>query len=398
VTPPVRSLLAGHGWRVSEGLHDPLFAKVLYFSSGRDEFALVTTDLLGFDLGWVRRVRALAKEYAGLRPGRLILTASHTHSGPHLRTLHDNPIDPAYAQQAAEKIAGAIYEAKRKLAPATAGFARGTLRESVNRRVNMPDGKHYYLPKNVHLMEYATGVTDPEVGVVSLRTPKGEPVATLVNYAAHAICVGIASPFISADYPGVMMRVIEEKLGGLALFSNGACGDVHPKGFESGHARAEAMGRALAGEALRVEKTIRHSARVRFATARRRVSLPIRTDVVREKDKLLVPRKDLDGAVPYAKRFLAMKTWDTEMIAFALDGVAFVGVPGELLVEIGLAIKARSPFKATYVLYNSNDYAGYIPPAHVYAEGGYEEATLFPAAAGRLIERTAVAMLRKIHA
>ena len=108
-------------------------------------------------------------------------------------------------------------------------------------------------------------------------------------------------------------------------------------------------------------------------------------------------RKDTEGFVPYAKRFATMKALETEMLAFALNGVAFVGVPGELLVEIGLAIKARSPFRATYVLYNSNDYAGYIPPEHVYREGGYEEATLYPAQAGRIIERTAVALLHRIR-
>ena len=396
VTPPVRSLLAGHGYRTSEGLHDPLYSKVLFLSSGREEFALVTNDLLGFDLDWVDKVRALAKSYTGLRPDRILLTASHTHSGPHLRKLHDHPIDPHYAQQTAEKIAGAIYEAKRNLQPATVGFGRGSLARNLNRRVNMPDGKHYFLPYNLHMMRYATGPVDREVGVVAFRTPKGAAIATLVNYTAHVLCAGIGSPLITADHPGVMMRVVEGKLGGMALFSNGAAGNVIPEGFESGHESAERMGRALAREVLRVEKAIRCTPKVRLSHARRAIRLPIRKDIFIQNGLVCVARKDIKGASEYPIRYAKMKAVQTEMTAFRLNGVAFVGAPGELLVEIGLAIKAGSPFKATYVLYNSNDYVGYIPPEQAYAQGGYEEATLFPAEGGRIVERTALSLLKRI--
>jgi hypothetical protein len=396
VTPPVKNELAGHGHRIAEGLHDPLFAKVLYLETKRERFALVTTDLLGFDLDFTKEVRALAREYTGLAPAKVLLTASHTHSGPHLRTLHGEFSNPAYRRVVIEKIAGAIYEATRNARPAAFGWGRGELRESVNRRVNMPDGRHFYLPRNRHLQPFAKEPTDPEVGVLSFRTPKGDPVATLVNYTAHAICVGLGSPFISADYPGVMQQVIESKLGGVALFANGACGDVHPIGFESGHERAKIMGEALAREALRVAKRIRHSRSVNLRTLRAAVKLPLRKDVIRKKDAVLVARKDCEGFVGYAAKFLRMKAFDTEMQAVALGDVALVGAPGELLVEIGSAIKRASPFRATYILYNANDYVGYIPHLAAYREGGYEEATLLASDAGRIVEKTALAMLKRV--
>ena len=68
--------------------------------------------------------------------------------------------------------------------------------------------------------------------------------------------------------------------------------------------------------------------------------------------------------------------------------MALVGLPGEIFVELGLAIKERSPFRHTIVNELCNDSIGYVPTAKAYAEGGYE-ATSTPLAEGtgeRLVE------------
>ena len=49
-----------------------------------------------------------------------------------------------------------------------------------------------------------------------------------------------------------------------------------------------------------------------------------------------------------------------------------VTLPGEVFVELGLAIKKASPFETTLVIELANDGPGYIPTSKAFAEGSYE--------------------------
>jgi len=84
----------------------------------------------------------------------------------------------------------------------------------------------------------------------------------------------------------------------------------------------------------------------------------------------------------------ASVTRHIQVTAAAVGDVAFLGLDCEALVEIGKEIKARSPFKHTFILTNCNGGSGYLPPAHRYPEGGYEvEISGFgPEAAGMVVE------------
>ena len=61
-----------------------------------------------------------------------------------------------------------------------------------------------------------------------------------------------------------------------------------------------------------------------------------------------------------------------ELQSVAIGDVAFVGVPGETVNELGLEIKWHSPFMRTFVAYNSTDYLSYVLPLHETCSGGYE--------------------------
>ena len=87
-----------------------------------------------------------------------------------------------------------------------------------------------------------------------------------------------------------------------------------------------------------------------------------------------------------------------EMSAARVGEVGFLAVDCEMLVELGKAIKARSPFKHTFIVTNCNGGSGYLPPAHIYKEGGYEVnlSGFAPEAADLVIER-AVKMLLAVR-
>ncbi len=90
-----------------------------------------------------------------------------------------------------------------------------------------------------------------------------------------------------------------------------------------------------------------------------------------------------------------VRTW---VQALRIGGLALVGIPGELMVELGLQIKKRSPFEQTSVLELANDYIGYIPTRRAFEEGGYEpEASLFKPGVGEKIVDAAVTLLAGLH-
>lgn len=61
-----------------------------------------------------------------------------------------------------------------------------------------------------------------------------------------------------------------------------------------------------------------------------------------------------------------------ELQMIRIGDCVIVAAPMELLAEVGLRIKAFSPFAQTFVAAFSNGYLHYAPPASDYAKGGYE--------------------------
>jgi hypothetical protein len=81
---------------------------------------------------------------------------------------------------------------------------------------------------------------------------------------------------------------------------------------------------------------------------------------------------------------------ELEIQAIRINDIVIVGMPGEPFVEIGLAIKAGSPFAHTLFSGYSNVGGSYIPMADAYPVGGYEvDVTPFrPEAAQAVIDES----------
>jgi neutral ceramidase len=97
------------------------------------------------------------------------------------------------------------------------------------------------------------------------------------------------------------------------------------------------------------------------------------------------------------QRFAAKST-PLEVQAFRLSNdTAIVTLPTEVFVELGLAIKAASPFKTTLVIELTNDSLGYIPTRKAFAEGSYEtvNSRITPGSGERMVE-AAVQLLKDL--
>jgi len=80
--------------------------------------------------------------------------------------------------------------------------------------------------------------------------------------------------------------------------------------------------------------------------------------------------------------------------AARVGDIAFIGIGCEVLTEIGMSIKAASPYEHTFVITHCNGAAGYLPPEHLYVEGGYEiRSSPFAPQAADIVVRQAIEML-----
>jgi hypothetical protein len=87
--------------------------------------------------------------------------------------------------------------------------------------------------------------------------------------------------------------------------------------------------------------------------------------------------------------------------AIRIGDLGIVGLPCEVFTETGLAIKAGSPFGATFSMELANGSSGYLPTPTQHALGGYET---WPARSSYLeieaetkIRQTALELLRELH-
>jgi len=79
------------------------------------------------------------------------------------------------------------------------------------------------------------------------------------------------------------------------------------------------------------------------------------------------------------------------------DSVAVVGLPGEVFVDLGLAIKEASPFATTLVIELCQDAPGYIPTRKAFVEGSYETVnSRIAPGGGELMAEAAIRLLKEL--
>ena len=143
--------MAGYyGVRFSTGTHDPLWAKSTVLDDGQTRVVLVVVDLISTNPWMVRETRKLIQEELGIPASHVMISASHSHTGPmlyepeqRLAARFGNQTDEAkeYMIGLPERIAKSVVQAAGSLRDRTAWYAIG--RESqlaFNRRFFMNDG------------------------------------------------------------------------------------------------------------------------------------------------------------------------------------------------------------------------------------------------------------------
>jgi hypothetical protein len=456
ITPPVGIAHGSWGAAVhsrAEGIDLPLWATALALRDAASDTAavVVETDLLLLSFALAEQLREAVARLTGVPAAHVRVSASHTHSGPTLGqtwlTEGAELIEP-YVKSLPAKIAGAAWEAMRRLAPARLASGTGQCAIGVNRRVRAPDGR-MVVGRNPQ------GFFDPTVRVLRLDGAAGAPLAAVLHYACHPTIMAWENRLITPDYPGVARRTVEQLTGARCLFLQGCAGDAGPRlGFTAEHSADTSFyrraGAILGAEAAKVFLELetqpfreefqevlesgaplgvyRHVPAAAPETVLRVASVPATLPVrpfpgrdegqarARAAAETLADVRRRGGteaqirdATWRAKRAAQQAGHSrltdgapqvtVEVQAIRLGPVALVGAPLEVFGELGAAVVAGSPFPWTAVSGYSNGSAGYLPTDAAFDEGGYEvemaspfapgAGQRFAAAAGEALQRLA---------
>ncbi|MCB0184557.1 MAG: hypothetical protein KDE31_09835, partial [Caldilineaceae bacterium] len=247
----------------------------------------------------------------------------------------------------------------------------------------------------------------------------------LLNYTCHPTCVTGENTLFSAEYCGLAAAQIQAETGAVVLWTTGAIGDVGP--VRRGWDVLTALGETVSAEALRLLPTITTAPCTRLTSVTQPLSLPLsplpsaeelttfwaaQQAILAAPEQLQRPYQDrIAGAmIDWATATLAQvtapnasTTVTTELQVIRIGDLALVSAPGELFVELGLAIKAGAAGGHCFVCGFGNDNIGYIPARRAYPHGGYEIADAYkyygyPAVlapeAGELLVATALGLLK----
>ncbi len=397
--------------RLNTGTHDPLFAKAIVLEEDGVEAAIVACDLVGLPRSFVDSARSIIRETTHVPPDHVMIGATHSHTGPEMNRLWLERVEGPAAQVAKDyraalpgKIAEAVKQAEANLQPTEAWAGIGeedTL--CFNRRFVMKDGTIGWNPgkMNPNIVRPA-GPVDPDVSVVYFKAPPSTPQVTFVNYAMHLDTTGGTE--FSADYPYTLGKLLAAVKGPgmLTVFAIGTAGNINHINVKSAEPQsstreAARIGTVLAGEVL---KTYPHLTRVTGPLQVRReiVQLPIQQysqeNVGKAQETVDRALKGDPDRFPFLELVRAFKILmvaseyhgkpieaEVEVISLGRE-LAWVGLPGEVFVELGMAVKHASPFRYTIVDELTSDVLHYVPDRKAYAEGNYEPTNSFCAPGG----------------
>jgi hypothetical protein len=422
LTPPGSVFLFGypHVPRLSTGVHDRLECAALYLRDGDGAALWLANDLIFVGRELAQEVRGRIAAATGVPADAIMITATHTHSGPITVDYVSNAadptvprVDPGYLRLAAERMVAAAVQAVAQAQPAEIGLG-------VARAEGVGTNRHD-----------PAAPADPEVPVLVARSRATRlPIGCMVVYAMHPTVLHEDSTVISGDFPYFTRRYLQGGVlpaGCPVLYHNGASGNQSPRHVTRANTLAEAqrlgenLGRAIAA----VVPGIEYLSSARIAAARHWLDLQPREfpsvaeavaaeRAARERFEALrtagAPRTavrtaecDWFGAEETAELARAAadgrlagevaKCLPAEIQVITVGPWQFVGWPGEFFVEYALAVRAQAP-SAFVITMANGELQGYVVTAEAAARGVYEatNALFHPDNGPRVVEAT-LAML-----
>ena len=388
-----------HVERYHTGIHDSLFTASLYLREKNTEVVFITNDVIYVSKDLTRQVREKIREKTGIPTGNILISATHTHSGPITSFDASNSHDPVvpqvdqeYVSFLIEKIAETAISAKQQAEPALLGFTHADSSGIGTNRRN------------------AAGPANHDVPVLLVKSVDlHKNIACMLIVSMHPTVMHEDSKLISADFIGAAREYIQEKCLGktcVVLTHNGPCGNLSPRHITQGntfsevHRIGEILGKAVQEAISHLEffdqtpiKTaqsfienipqkqfptrekaqihlVEQKAKIQTMKAEHAKESEIRTiecDIFGAEETLTLSSMQESGALkPYIQSCIPI-----EIQLIQVGPWKYIGWSGEVFVEYALAVKKSC--RDTFVISLANGTTqGYIATKEAVEEGGYE--------------------------
>lgn len=416
VTPVQFPVLVNGGMtsRSADGAVTKVNARAVVLDDGEERLAIVVVDSCMMPRPLLDEAKQLAAQRTKLRPDRILISATHTHTAPASMGCLGTDADPRYVPYLREKLAEAIAAAEANLEPARVGYAVADAAEytAVRRWIRRPDRlaedpfgnltvrANMHAGRNWDDVTGESGPEDPDLTLIAFRTPAGRPIAALANFSMHYFS-GVKP--LNADYFGMFCEGFQQQLGSanpaqgkaggknspdappfVALMSHGCSGDIWRRDYtlpadQQANPSIEEYTDGLLGIALKAYASIEYRD-ADLGMAEHRMELKYR---VPDQQRLQWARQVMEslGDRPpktqpevYAREQLILhERQSTEVVvqAVRIGDIGIATTPNETYALTGYKIKLQSPLKKMMVIELANGGDGYIPPPEQHLLGGY---------------------------
>jgi hypothetical protein len=275
------------------------------------------------------------------------------------------------------------------------------------------------------------GWPDTDTTLTALRfvEPGGVPIATLINYACHPTASGPANTEVSRDWCGVTADVVDDAIGGVSVYVNGAIGDANPAG-DDGFDTVRTLGEAVAHAAISsLERAEDVSGRLYIRTER--LDLPLNFERLSQRVQNAVGRagpalsalSKIGGLRAASSALHARGRADLAQMVAALAGIAerrierrggrtvlptqcgylrigddveAFAAPGEVLTHLAIPLRASLGARHRMLFGLTHDTLGYFVPEDEWMTGrnnNYEESVSMGRASAATLSGRLLGML-----
>ncbi|GAA4431598.1 neutral/alkaline non-lysosomal ceramidase N-terminal domain-containing protein [Ravibacter arvi] len=397
-------------------IHDELYAKCLVLDDGHEQIAIVICDNLSINREVYDYAKNLIQEKTGMKKENMLMASTHTHSSVSASSVGDERMNYNYGKPldeyqlfVARRIADGVRRAIYNKEPARIGWGGVDVPQHVfNRRWLMKPGTDVPNPFGGQdkarmnpgvgnpALDKPAGPTDPQVSFVSVQATDGRPIALLANYSLHYVG-GVPNDHITSDYFGAFAENFRQLVGAdksapgfVAMMSNGTSGNINNINFRGpaekmgAYQKMQLVAKDVANAVFDQYRTITYKTDVKLGAVASELNLKVRKPtpeiLARARQVVANPEglKLYHSLEPtYARRAIQMQErWpekiDAVMQTLRIGDLGIAAIPFETFAEIGLELKAKSPFKSTFTIELANGAYGYLPTPEQHELGGYE--------------------------
>lgn len=374
---------------VSAGIHDNLKIKSLAIEDEANKVLLIACDLLGLDDGFIHKTALEIERILRIPVENIIITCTHTHSGPASITLIDcGEVDPVWLEQLMLDIVECAKRAAIHTKPSLFSYRTG----------NSSIGHNRVSATNKEKADKR----DSQVGVLTIRDACSKKIDTvIVNYGCHPVSLGPANLLYSRDYPHYLEIALKKSITSdvNVIFFNGCCGDQTPVQRASFEA-AENLGMLLAESVMQAKPSDLNEKNFNMAAITVRthiINIPMVFEYSKDYFEGLKETlsKELETALTNGspdkntKYYGAYIHWCDRMLEKLNSGnlnrellvqvkilkigdLHIITLPFEVFHDIGIRIKELFGFDRTMILCYANGNFGYLASKLQYHESKYE--------------------------